>query len=90
MFQVQTQPAAHFPLPMERVTYSAPSPSINMPRTLARPPFREVDRDTVVAIAPELADVPIDYIRQHLARQANEYVAFVLFVLNVALTFAPQ
>lgn len=75
MFQVQSQPASPFSMPMDRATHAAPPPSINMPRSLARPPFMDVDRNTIAAIAPELADVPIEYIRQHLVRQANEYVA---------------
>ena len=77
MFQVQAHPVPHFSMQtMERATHSSSSPSINMPRTLARPPFMEVDRKTIAGLAPELADVPIEYIRQHLASQAHEYVAF--------------
>ena len=90
MFQVQSQPASHFSMPMERATHSTPAPSLNMPRSLARPAFREVDRTTVATIAPELAEVPIEYIRQHLARQSNEYVASSAFVLDRLLTPAPQ
>ncbi|EKM56666.1 uncharacterized protein PHACADRAFT_253918 [Phanerochaete carnosa HHB-10118-sp] len=78
MFQLQAQPVPHFAMQsIERATHSAPSPSINMPRTLARPPFMEVDRNTIAALAPELAEVPIEYIRQHLARQAHGMVAAV-------------
>lgn len=75
MFQVQTQPASPFTLPMERAVHHAPSPAINLPRSLQRPEFREVDKNRVNALAPELADVPLEYIRKHLASQANEYVA---------------
>lgn len=82
MFQVASHPTPHFSLPMERVPVQAP-PSLQLPRTLARPPFVEVDRTAILAMAPELAEVPIEYIRKHLAGQASEYVPFYLPILNI-------
>ncbi|KAI0795473.1 hypothetical protein C8Q75DRAFT_712202 [Abortiporus biennis] len=60
---------------METYSPSIPTavpPSLQLPRTLARPTFNEVSRETIIAIAPELAEVPMEYVRKHLAGQANE------------------
>lgn len=72
MFQVASRPTAHY---SNMNAYSHPTsvaPSLQLPRTLARPAFSEVARESVTAIAPELAEVPMEYIRKHLASQANE------------------
>ncbi|KAF7986006.1 hypothetical protein HWV62_41334 [Athelia sp. TMB] len=42
---------------------------IQLPRTLTRPTFSEVSRDQIAAVAPELANVPAEYIRQTLAEK---------------------
>lgn len=39
---------------------------ITLPRYLARPNFKEVSRENITAIDPELADVPLDYIQEGL------------------------
>lgn len=53
-------------------SYQAPphSPTIQLPRTLARPPFAEVSRDAIKAAAPELLNVPVEYIRRGLTEKA--------------------
>ncbi|KAF8909686.1 hypothetical protein CPB84DRAFT_1673367 [Gymnopilus junonius] len=51
---------------------SLASPSVQLPRTLARPPFAEVSREAIVAIAPELANVPPEYIRRGLRTKAQQ------------------
>ncbi|KAI0826107.1 hypothetical protein BC629DRAFT_1275872 [Irpex lacteus] len=61
---------------MDRTSIPAP-PSLQLPRNLARPAFTEVDRSAITAIAPELANVPFEYIRNHLAGQAPEMLAAV-------------
>lgn len=72
MFQVASRPAPHFSN-MDTYAHSASlQPSLQLPRTLARPAFNEVSRASVTAIAPELSDVPIEYIRKHLAGQSRE------------------
>jgi len=52
----------------------APHPSIQLPRTLARPPFAEVSRDAIVAAAPECTNIPPEYIRRGLRSKAPQYV----------------
>ena len=76
MFQVASHPTS-FSLPMDRATMPAP-PSLQLPRNLARPAFTEVDRNAITAIAPELANVPFEYIRNHLAGQAPECVFYIM------------
>lgn len=70
MFQVASHPTS-FSLPMDRAAMSAP-PNLQLPRNLARPAFAEVQRSAIAAIAPELGNVPMEYIRNHLASQAPE------------------
>ena len=75
MFQVASHPHAfplhahghHQPMPMS-------TPSVQLPRTLSRPQFAEVSRESVVAVAPELANVPAEYIRRGLRAKAPQYV----------------
>ncbi|KAJ2919721.1 hypothetical protein MD484_g690, partial [Candolleomyces efflorescens] len=50
------------------------SPSVQLPRNLARPPFAEVSRDAIIATAPELASVPVEYIRRGLRPKANQHL----------------
>jgi len=57
------------------------SPSVQLPRTLARPPFVEVSREAIIAVAPELANVPAEYIRRGLRTKAHQYVHSI-FVLG--------
>lgn len=39
---------------------------INLPRHLARPDYKEIKRETIIAIDPEFADVPLQYILEGL------------------------
>ncbi|KAG6909322.1 hypothetical protein DXG01_001121 [Tephrocybe rancida] len=50
-------------------------PAVQLPRTLARPHYAEVSRDAIAAVAPELAEVPAEYIRRGLRPRANEMLA---------------
>jgi hypothetical protein len=54
--------------------HAMPSPSVQLPRTLTRPPFAEVSREAIQAVAPELANVPAEYIRRGLRTKAHQYV----------------
>ncbi|GLB39721.1 putative homolog of CLP1 of Coprinus cinereus and of Schizophyllum commune [Lyophyllum shimeji] len=81
MFQVASHPTA-FDTPAYVHSHrrsgssAAPqSPAVQLPRTLARPPFAEVSRDAITAVAPELANVPAEYIRRGLRPRANEMLA---------------
>ncbi|KAH7928373.1 hypothetical protein BV22DRAFT_1004964 [Leucogyrophana mollusca] len=60
---------SHFP-----TQPSAPS-NVQLPRTLQRPPYAEVPRQNVAAVAPELADVPLEYVRRGLRVKANQMLA---------------
>ncbi|KAI0942815.1 hypothetical protein AcV7_002122 [Taiwanofungus camphoratus] len=74
MFQVASRPEA-LSLPMSHHHATQVPPSVQLPRNLARPTLTEVSRETLVALEPGLADVPIEYIRKHLAGQANQMLA---------------
>ncbi|KAF9460428.1 hypothetical protein BDZ94DRAFT_1266226 [Collybia nuda] len=78
MFQVASHPTS-FTKHGHRYHQSSPapasSPSVQLPRTLARPPFAEVSRDAIMAVAPELANVPAEYIRRNLRPKANQMLA---------------
>ena len=50
------------------------APSVQLPRTLSRPQFSEVSRDSISAVAPELTNVPAEYIRRGLRAKAPQYV----------------
>lgn len=63
------------------------SPSVQLPRTLSRPHFMEVSRDAILAAAPELGDVPAEYIRRGLRSRANEYVNKILHSSVIILTW---
>lgn len=43
-------------------------PPIQLPRNLSRPKFTDVSRDALVAVSPDLADVPPEYIRRGLCK----------------------
>lgn len=78
MFQVASHPTSfnryghghHLnPIPHRSV-----SPSVQLPRRLDRPRFSDVSRDAIIAAAPELAEIPAEYIRRGLLSDANKYV----------------
>ncbi|KAF5384075.1 hypothetical protein D9615_003424 [Tricholomella constricta] len=79
MFQVASHPTAFDKHAYSRRSLSSPapphSPAVQLPRTLARPPFVEVSRDAIIAASPELASVPVEYIRRGLRPRANEMLA---------------
>lgn len=39
---------------------------ITLPRRLVRPDYRDIRMDTIVAIDPEFADIPLQYIQEGL------------------------
>ncbi|KAF8961868.1 hypothetical protein BDZ97DRAFT_1663695 [Flammula alnicola] len=76
MFQVASHPssfAMHGHGHHQAMSMS--SPSVQLPRTLARPPFAEVSREAIMAVAPELANVPAEYIRRGLRPKAHQMLA---------------
>ncbi|CAK5278082.1 unnamed protein product [Mycena citricolor] len=71
MFQVASHPPSPaFLAPGRRDSYSQSSRSspapLQLPRTLARPKFDEVSPAALAAVAPELASVPLPFVRQGL------------------------
>jgi len=73
MFQVASHPAA-FGLHAHgqyMATNVYQNPAVKLPRNLARPPFVDISRDAIIAVAPELESVPTEYIRRGLRPKAN-------------------
>ena len=40
--------------------------TLTLPRYLSRPAFRDIPKDTIASVAPELADTALNYIRDSL------------------------
>ncbi|KZT64450.1 hypothetical protein DAEQUDRAFT_769685 [Daedalea quercina L-15889] len=76
MFQVASRPVPELSLPMSH-SYAHPNvpQNLQIPRTLSRPAFTEVSRSAIAALEPDLANVPIEFVRKHLAGQANEMLS---------------
>jgi hypothetical protein len=53
---------------------AAPLPNLQLPRTLTRPPFAEVQREAILAVEPNLGQVPFEYIRKGLHARGEECV----------------
>jgi len=79
MFQVASHPTAFnrpaHPHHLTPIPPRSTSPSVQLPRRLDRPRFCEVSRDAIMAAAPELAEVPAEYIRRGLLNDANKMLA---------------
>ncbi|TFK29486.1 hypothetical protein FA15DRAFT_631880 [Coprinopsis marcescibilis] len=86
MFQVASHPPSfNMHAHGHPANMSHPSPSVQLPRSLARPPFAEVSRDAIMAAAPELGSVPAEYIRRGLRPKANEMLAGIAGIPRSAL-----
>lgn len=76
MFQVASHPTsfdafASGPLsPTFDMPMSPASALVQLPRSLARPRPSTISRDAIIQASPDLADVPLEYIRSGLAQQA--------------------
>ena len=79
MFQVASRPIPELSLPMNHSygQHNVPQ-NLQLPRTLSRPAFMEVSRSAIASLEPDLANVPIEFVRKHLAGQANECVLCLL------------
>ena len=71
MLQVASHPSS-FSHPRQHPRPAPPIPTVQLPRTLARPSFNEVSREAIMAVAPELANVPPEYIRRGLRPKAHQ------------------
>jgi len=70
MFQVASaQPHNFAPGPAQQ---SQHVPAKSLPRRLARPEFKQPNPKIIAAVNPELANVPIEYIRRGLADMGAE------------------
>ncbi|KIY42974.1 hypothetical protein FISHEDRAFT_32117, partial [Fistulina hepatica ATCC 64428] len=49
--------------------------SVQLPRKLSRPPFVEVSRSALVAVSPELSQVPPEFIRQGIPSKASHMLS---------------
>ncbi|KAF8624670.1 hypothetical protein AX17_007001 [Amanita inopinata Kibby_2008] len=77
MFQVASHPAA-FGLHAHgqyHPTAHHQNSAVKLPRNLARPAFVDISRDAIAAVAPELENVPTEYIRRGLRPKANLMLA---------------
>lgn len=45
---------------------SAQKPPVMLPRYLGRPKYKEISKDVLAAVDPNLANVPLDYIQEGL------------------------
>ncbi|KAF5337606.1 hypothetical protein D9758_014915 [Tetrapyrgos nigripes] len=84
MFQVPSHPhspsfqTAPHHAHRKSIVASATSPapkSVQLPRRLSRPEYTEVSRSAIIAAAPELANIPPEYIRQSLRPKEAEMQA---------------
>ncbi|KAI9458528.1 hypothetical protein HD554DRAFT_2029598 [Boletus coccyginus] len=46
--------------------------NVQLPRTLQRPPYADIPTQNIIAVAPELAGVAIEYVRRGLRVQASQ------------------
>ncbi|KAF7798130.1 hypothetical protein EIP86_009345 [Pleurotus ostreatoroseus] len=76
MLQITPQPIPSYHRGMQSMQAPA-TPSVQLPRKLDRPPHVEIDPRAIAAVAPELANVPLEYIQRHLASQAPQMIAAV-------------
>ncbi|KAJ6625114.1 hypothetical protein B0H10DRAFT_1783365 [Mycena sp. CBHHK59/15] len=78
MFQVASH-SRHFPTHAASARRYEPAPTtapaVQLPRTLARPAFTDVSRDALVAASPDLANVPVEFIRHGLRAKAPQMLA---------------
>lgn len=78
MFQVASHPTSFTqPRHHREPSHQQPHPqqALQLPRQLDRPAYVEIPREVIAAVAPELANVPAEYIRRGLGPKANEYVS---------------
>jgi hypothetical protein len=75
MFHVAARPGQQHHYEMYQHQHpAAPLPNLQLPRSLNRPAFAEVQREAIVAVEPNLGQVPFEYIRRGLHSRGEEYV----------------
>ena len=74
MYHVSARPGHQHHEMYQHQHPAAPLPNLQLPRTLNRPPFTEVQREAILAVEPNLGQVPFEYIRKGLHARGDEYV----------------
>ena len=83
MFHVATRPGQQHHYEMYQHQHpAAPLPNLQLPRTLNRPAFAEVQREAILAVEPNLGQVPFEYIRKGLHSRGDEYVSTYRLQMN--------
>ena len=70
MFQVASAQPHNFAPGPQQSQHQVPAKSL--PRRLARPEFKQPNQKIIAAVNPELANVPIEYIRRGLSDMGAE------------------
>jgi hypothetical protein len=84
MYHVASSRSTHQHRDMYQHQHSAaPLPNLQLPRTLNRPAFTEVQRDAILAVEPNLGQVPFEYIRKGLHARGEEYVFLTIHPIIV-------
>ena len=74
MYHVSSRPTHHHDM-YQHQHPAAPLPNLQLPRTLNRPAFAEVQREAILAVEPNLGQVPFEYIRKGLHARGDECVS---------------
>ena len=70
MFQIASAQPHNFAAGLQQSQHQMPAKSL--PRRLARPEFKQPNQKIIAAVNPELANVPIEYIRRGLTDMGTE------------------
>ncbi|PPQ84204.1 hypothetical protein CVT24_004143, partial [Panaeolus cyanescens] len=76
MFQVASHPSS-FSHHAHHGHHQQMTIPVQLPRTLSRPQFSEVSREAIIAVTPELANVPPEYIRRGLRPKAQQMLSAI-------------
>ena len=74
----------------QTMAQSQTAASVSLPPVLARPKFRDINRDIIDSIAPELVDTPTQYVRDYIASVGSSYVQRKYCLSASMLTTASQ
>ena len=69
---------------------SLPSTPINLPRYLARPDYREISKEAIAAVDPQLKDVTMDYILDGLEVLGPRFVLLLYSLSTLYSLYALQ
>ncbi|KAF5351458.1 hypothetical protein D9757_012060 [Collybiopsis confluens] len=75
LHQIPPQPIAFNRSSSAHARPAPPASSVKLPEHLTRPQFVEVSPAAIAAAAPDLANVPLDYVRRRLRSEAPQMMA---------------